>query len=368
MTQLTQIQERVLVTFLRALVHQERARIIVPANQRRPGFWFGGGNLVRDGEVLWLTGRYRDQGDSRTGLAAGTRGLECSLFRSSDGGRNFEKIRSWSKTELSRDAEVLSIEGTSLHRLPDGAWELFVSTEKDVAYPRAYADYQKPGTGVWSIDRMTGDSADGIVPDTLVTVLASEDPGSLHVKDPVAYDDAEDTGLLFCSHPIAWTSSNSGLAVRRKGEAPFEVESWQLVPRGTIWDVAVTRITSRLPLPRRGHLESLPPLVVLFYDGAECVRQLEENPHALKRPRGYSCEELGGAFWAPADDLAAARRLSLAQPLFVSPHGTGSSRYVSTLTTPEGIYATWQQSQPDGSQALVLNFLANDEVGSLLSG
>ena len=63
-----------------------------------------------------------------------------------------------------------------------------------------------------------------------------------------------------------------------------------------------------------------------------------------------------------------ARRLSLVKPLFVSPHGTGSSRYVSTLVTEAGILATWQQSQPDRSQPLVGRFLGMDEVRQLLAG
>lgn len=368
MLELSRTQEQVLVTFLQALVNQERARIIVPATEPRTGYWFGGGNIVHDGDALWIVGRYRNSGDSRTGVAAGMRGSECAVFRSTDRGETFDKVRSWTKADLSHRAEVLSIEGAALHRRADDKWELFVSTEKNLPYPIPYEDYQKPNTGVWSIDRMFGAAPDAMRYETLATVLASDDPGHLHVKDPVVYGDAGPATLLFCSHPMSWTSSNTGLAVERNGGDGYEVESWQLVARGNIWDVAVTRVTNRLQLPRVGRLEELPPLVVLFYDGAESIRQLDENPHALKRPRGYSCEEIGGALWAPADDLAASQRLSRTGPLFVSPHGTGSSRYVSTVLTEEGVYATWQQSQADGSQPLVMNFLSNETVHSLLSG
>src|SRR6056297_2411497 len=115
-------QRTALLRLLNALLDQERARTIVPANAAAPGFWFGGGDLVADDAgTLWLSGRYRDEGDSRTGLKAGARGLECALFRSDDGGRRFEKVRSWTKTDLDLgDAAVLSIEGTSLHRRVDG--------------------------------------------------------------------------------------------------------------------------------------------------------------------------------------------------------------------------------------------------------
>ena len=67
-----------------------------------------------------------------------------------------KKVIGFSKADLSRPgAEVLSIEGVALHRQPDGTWELFISSEKDRPYPTGYGNYQKAGTGVWSIDRLT---------------------------------------------------------------------------------------------------------------------------------------------------------------------------------------------------------------------
>jgi len=362
-------QRTALLRLLNALLDQERARTIVPANAAAPGFWFGGGDLVADDAgTLWLSGRYRDEGDSRTGLKAGARGLECALFRSDDGGRHFEKVRSWTKTDLDLgDAAVLSIEGTSLHRRVDGTWELFVSTEKRRAYPDAFAEYQKPGTGVWSIDRITGGSPGELDASTIAPVLSTDRPDHLHVKDPVVFDMADGTALAFCTHPISWASSNTGLAVRPADASEFEVATWQLVPRGPVWDVAATRVTDHLRIPRLGSFRDGPDSSVLFYDGAESMRRLEENPNAKSRPRGYSCEELGGAMWVPGDDLAAAQRLSLVRPLFVSPEGTGCSRYVATLANDEGIWVTWQQGQADGSQPLVMNHLPADEVERLLS-
>ena len=51
------------------LVDQQHARVIVPPQRPGTGHWFGGGNLVQDQNgSLWLTGRFRNQGDSRTGL------------------------------------------------------------------------------------------------------------------------------------------------------------------------------------------------------------------------------------------------------------------------------------------------------------
>ncbi|MEZ4672803.1 MAG: hypothetical protein R2932_00990 [Caldilineaceae bacterium] len=52
---------------------------------------------------------------------------------------------------------------------------------------------------------------------------------------------------------------------------------------------------------------------------------------------------------AAGDGIQSIERLSILQPLFVSPHGLGTSRYVDVLTTEAGYFVTWQQSQPDRS-------------------
>jgi hypothetical protein len=53
-------------------------------------------------------------------------------------------------------------------------------------------------------------------------------------------------------------------------------------------------------------------------------------------------------------------------PRSSAPYGTGCSRYVDVLSTHGGYFATWQQSQPEGSQPLVLNFLPHQEAARLL--
>lgn len=355
---------------LLALIDQESASVLVPPYQASSGFWFGGGNLVQDDEgTLWLSGRYRNYGDSRTGLEAGQRGMECALFRSVDGGRHFEKAASWSKADLSfADGRTLSIEGTALHRLLDGSWELFISSEKERSYPAGLESYQKPGTGVWTIDRITGPSLDALDPATLSPVLENESrPEYLHVKDPVVFDLPDgQTALIFCTHPFSWTSSNSGLAQRFARQDSFAVESWEVASRGAGWDVAATRITARMVVPPLGIFADMPSVAVYFYDGAECLRQLDENERAHSRPRGYSCEELGGALVGWNEAFPQMTRLSTLFPLFVSPHGTGCSRYVDVLSTDGGLFATWQQGQADGSQPLVGNFLSTEQIAQIL--
>lgn len=365
-------QKECLDRLLAELIHQEEARVLVPPQQPATGFWFGGGNMVADESgVIWLCGRYRNFGDSRTGLAAGERGLECAIFRSDDRGETFTKALSWSKADLSHgETKVLSIEGTALHRRSDGAWELFVSTEKEAAYPAGLESYQKPGTGVWSIDVMTGRSINALDPTTLTPVLEDDVPPEyLHVKDPVVYDDIDgNTVLIFCTHSFSWSSGNTGLATRVAGNDAFELDNWEMVSRGAAWDVASTRATGHMSIPRIGAFADAPACSVYFYDGAECMRALDENPQANSRPRGYSCEELGGALFGWDDAFPETTRLSRLEPYFTSPWGTRSSRYVETLVTDRGILATWEQSQANKSQPLVGNFLPMGEVSRILSG
>lgn len=369
-TLVTPTQEKALLRLLLALLDQEKATVIVPAQQASYGFWFGGGNLIETADdTIWLCGRYRNFGDSRTGLGAGQRGLECAIFRSDDKGKTFQKSVAFTKADLSYGGrEVVSIEGTALHLLPDGGVELFISTEKKINYPQGLDEYQKPGTGVWTIDRMSGTSVDSLSVTTLESVLENHTkPEYLHVKDPVIYDGVDGhTGILFCTHPFTWASSNTGLVTRDVGATQFTDVNWEVAGRGAAWDVAATRITERMAIPKLGVFAKEFDRFVYFYDGAECLRRLDENSSANKRPRGYSCEELGGAFVGTGDPTNTLTRLSLNAPLFVSPYGTGSSRYVSILVIKDGILATWQQSQPDESQPLVGHYLPIEEVERLL--
>ena len=370
MDRLTENLERKLVRFGSALVDVKRAQTIVEPTQDCDGFWFGGGNIVRDpndGSLL-LIGRYRDAGDSRTGLAQGTRGRELAIFRSIDNGRRFDKIQSWDKSDLYCGSSVLSIEGSAL-RINKRRIEVLVSTEKVRTYPRQLQDFQKPGTGIWSIDRFTAPRVDKLAPqENIAPLLSSSDPAYLHIKDPSISTGFQQgrSLLIYCSHPYTWSASTSGCAFIDKeglsGDHP------DFLPRGPVWDVAATRVTSRLPVPRVGAFAKLPALSLYFYDGAECLRQLEAHKNTVSRPRGYSCEELGGLAYGCDRDFSQLHRLSHLAPLFVSPEGTGANRYVSVLCEKNGDFlATWERSSITHSQPLVSHRLRSARVETLLS-
>ncbi|MFY9253147.1 MAG: hypothetical protein WAO83_06815 [Fuerstiella sp.] len=368
MTESFEIRSR-LTAFCQALVDQQAARVIVAPQDCSSGFWFGGGNMVAgpDGN-LYVVGRYRNAGDSRTGVAAGTRGLELAIFESQDQGFTFNKVVSWDKPALdSSTGQTLSIEGSCL-RFTDGGVELFVSTEKNgVAYPDSVSDFLKPGAGVWSIDVLRAESIDGLRAASVVPAFVSDCPSHLHVKDPFFWHTENGDRLGYCSHPFGWSSSNTGVAdIPAEGQLVGNPQH-SVFPRGTTWDVAMTRGTCVLPVPQVGPFADS-SISLLFYCGGECLRPMEEHSTAVKRPRGYSCEEIGGAAYFENDDIAAAKRLSDLVPMFISPTGTGCSRYVDVLSTKDGFYATWQQSQHDLSQPLVMNFLSADEAFRILAG
>jgi hypothetical protein len=362
--------EQALGHLAKTLVDQKQAKIVVPPLENAPGFWFGAGNMVEGPEGnFYLCGRYRNAGDSRTGLAAGARGAELAVFRSRDRAASFQKILSFSKSDLSYGGRaVLSIERCWLLPTAEKV-ELFVSSEKaGLAYPKSYEEFQKPGTGVWSIDHISAPSIEKIDPSAIRPLLEGGDPRYCHFKDPVVYlDDHGNTVMMFCTHPFNWASSNTALTVRPAGAEKFGSIDHTFFTRGFTWDVAVSRICGVLRVPQVGVFRDDPPTYLYFYDGAEGMRDLQEHGKAVKRPRGYSCEELGGAAYSTAEIFPRLERLSTALPFFISPHGTGCSRYTTALQTEEGVYTTWQQSQPDRSQPLVMCFTARERIESVLS-
>ena len=370
LTTLSSGKEQALEALARTLVDQKQAEVAVPPLKNAPGFWFGAGNMVEDpGGDFYLCGRYRNSGDSRTGLEAGARGAQLAVFRSRDRGGSFQKILSFSKSDLSYGGrEVLSIERCWLLPTSSGV-ELFVSTEKaGLPYPKGYEEFQKPGTGVWSIDRICAPSIEKIDPSAIRPLLEGNDPRYCHLKDPLAYlDDRGNTVLMFSTHPYNWASSNTALAVRPAAAKEFGPIDYTFFPRGFTWDVAVSRICGVLRVPQTGIFKADPPTYLYFYDGAEGMRDLEEHGKAVNRPRGYSCEELGGAAYCRADSFPHIERLSATLPFFISPHGTGCSRYTTALQTEEGVYATWQQSQPERSQPLVICFTGSRRIENILS-
>lgn len=354
----TQLREK-LIEAGQLLIDQQRAEVLVAPRAHEDGFWFGGGNICRaPGGDLWLVGRYRNGGDSRVGIEAGPRGAELALLRSVDGGETFRTEFSFLKEDLAPEGqEVLSIEGASLW-VGDREAKLYVSTEKKRTYPEEVSGFQKPRTGIWSIDVLSAPDIASLKEAEVRSALRSSESSFLHIKDPVVFGLDGRPTMIYCSHPFSWASSNTGYAAHDGVE--WEDCSRSILSRGPAWDVAIWRVTARLPMPRTGVLAERPRISLYFYDGGECI-----HDHGGE-PRGYSCEEIGGLAVGCDEEFPHMERLSETGPLFVSRHGTGCSRYVSIFDTGEHYLATWQQSQPDRSQPLVINRVAHEEMREVL--
>jgi hypothetical protein len=265
------------------------------------------------------------------------------------------------------DRTVLSIEGSALRRTESGV-ELFVSTEKaNIGYPAGFESYLKQGTGVWTIDQLRADTIERLVDAPIRTVLASDNPEVMHYKDPFVYDAGNGAlTLLWCTHPYCWSSSNTALAVRCSDGDEFGTADTRFFPRGNTWDVAMTRGTCVVDVPRVGAFADR-QVSLMFYDGGECLRDLEQHTAAVKRPRGYSCEEVGGVAYIVNRQRRTITRLSRHEPWFISPHGTGCCRYVDVHASRDAFFVTWQQSQDDLSQPLVMNVVDREQVEKILA-
>jgi hypothetical protein len=137
---------------------------------------------------LYLIGRFRSAGDSRTGLDLGDRGKELAVFSSADGAKAWTKVLAFDKGAVApAGVEALSIEGSAIRYTPAGV-ELYVSSEKRVPYPERVAAYEKLGTGVWSIERLVAPTIKGPRQAIPHTIMASDDPATLQVKDPFLAD------------------------------------------------------------------------------------------------------------------------------------------------------------------------------------
>jgi hypothetical protein len=358
--------QRRLIELGKAIINQEKYTVVVEPYMKGKGCWFGGGKIraSEDGKI-YITGRYRNLGDSRYGITKGDRGAELAVFISEDGGKTFNKIKSWNKKDLSyQGKEVLSIEGTSIN-FEKGKVEIYISSEKKISYPEIVKKYQKQDTGIWEIDKIEGSSIDEIKSVDIKNILSSNDPERLHIKDPAVFQIKHKTYMLFCEHPFSWTCSYSGIAVKEKGG--FKIISNDILARGYTWDVAVTRITDRLPVPKIGVFKNLPDISLYFYDGAECIREHPVSGEGVNIPRGYSCEEIGGLAYGFDEKIPfEIHRLSSLFPLFYSPEGTGCNRYVSAMWNGEKIYAVWQRSMKDFSQPLVMNIIDKKEIEGIL--
>jgi hypothetical protein len=275
-----------------------------------PGNWAGAPSVLLDpsrGSTLLTYRRRRPRGGPPP-----DRGYECRIAESRDG-YTFTDI--WSVT---KDAfSSTSMERFCLHRDQDGRYLLYVS-------------YEHPEDGRWRIEVLEADSPDGFDVRTARTVLTPAATGTAAVKDPYvvrvgrAYHMYVSTFLTDDGPaPTALATSRDGVRFRWAGET---------LGVGAGWDRYQARLTS---IVRAG------PAFVGFYDGAASPAEDTE-------------ERLGVAV---SSDLVHWRRLTEDGPWLLSPHATGSLRYLDALDFGDELLLYYEYARPDGSHELRLSRL-----------
>ena len=300
------------------IFHPELGQTILTPERREPGYWAGCPSVIADGDQFLMTYRRR-----RPRGVGSDRGYACHVAQSPDG-IHFSDIWSVSKEELSSP----SMERFDIVREPDGY--------------RLYISYVDPVDRRWRIDVIEAASPSGFTLGERKPVLTAANTGTEGVKDPVItrvgneywmfVSFASGNGLSGDQRTQAHASADiyntgagtfpTGLAISRDGIA-FE---WQgtALPVGASWDSYQARMTTVLTLGGQ-HLA--------FYDGSSAV--------------GENYEERCGL--ASSSDLMHWESLTPSEPAIVSPHASGSVRYVDVLARADELWCYYECATADGS-------------------
>ncbi len=318
--------------------------VVRSALQSGPGWWAGapGANYDPRTNTFYLV--YRQRQPRELG-----RGVECRIA-ASDNGVVFTDI--WALPKTSFDA--VSLERCSLMQAGDGRWRLYIS-------------YVSPTDNRWRIAMMEADEPDRFDPATLEVIMTAESTGTDGVKDPnvfaigpmfymlVSYaairpdlgegdqdkkhatGDIYNTGLTLSRTAAA--ISSDGRTFRWIGDVSPVLGSSSIISATSnpqagepvAWDAYCRRIGSLLPLDTGGY--------VAFYDGSANVSENYEERTGM----------------AITFDLRTFWSLSSNEPSIVSPHGTGSLRYVDVLSVGRELFYYYELCRPDGSHELHVN-------------
>ncbi len=302
--------------------HPEAGLVVREPLGDGPGYWCGAPGAYFDEQTGQFYLYYRVRVEKAKG-----RGIEFRIARGADG-IAFADV--W--TCRKEDIGSVSIEGGSIFRLPGGEWA--------VAY-----GFVDENDDRWKIGMIRGSDPSAFDTATHEIVLDPDTQEIAGVKDPVivrvggkyrmvmSYHlvspaERRDPALLEVSDTIAtgMGTSNTGLAVSDDGS------NWRwvgdvLAPTPDRWDGFCARVTGFFPGPLG---------FVAFYDGSRDVSENYEERASL----------------AFSQDLTSFEPFATSKPLFVSPHGAGSVRYVEPLLVGHTLYIYYEFTRPDGGHQL----------------
>jgi hypothetical protein len=309
---------------------EDGVTILEPPGQG-PGYWVGAPGVIYDDDrgKFYIYYRRRKPREMRGGIELG-RGYECGISESSDGVK-FSEVWTASKDLFGS----ISVERAALVKTMGGKYRLYIG-------------YVAPEDSKWKIDMVEADSPEGLDPKAKKLVLAPEDCGVEGVKDPyilivggkyymlVSYatspekpmEGLHDTADIFNTGKA---SSNTGLAVSSDG-IDFTWIGDVLSPPGSGWNAYAARATCVLYTA---------PVFNVFYDGGASVDENYEEKTGL----------------AITLDLMNYYHVTEKAPLLVSPHASGSLRYMDIIRLGEDIYYYYEYARPDGSHELRMNLV-----------
>jgi len=302
---------------------------IIEPTGNEAGFWAGACSALMDSDTgkFYLYYRMRQPRPVRGG--------HCFIAESDDGVR-FRTI--WHATR--EDFDSTSIEKSSLLKTPDGKWRLYIS-------------YVDPADGRWRTDVMQADRPDSFTPGARQKVFTAADIPAEGVKDPYAFllagrwylllsyaptpgvlSDEERTEMHATSdvYNTGIAKSSSGIAVSSDG-VEFEWLGDVFAPRDRGWDSYASRLGSMLYMP---------PAFIGFYDGSADVSENYEERTGL----------------AVSLDLRTWDRVTTDGPALISPHASGSLRYLDPVDLGGEVYYYYEYARADGSHELRLNQVA----------
>jgi hypothetical protein len=288
------------------------------------GYWAGAPGVfyAADEPAWYLTYRIR-----RPRGVAPDRGGEARIARSTDL-KNWQDL--WSVTKDRFDSA--SIERCALRKGSDGHWRYFVS-------------YVDPADGRWSVSVLKAATIEQLDAAQAKPVFKAQPLGLEGIKDPWIFErDGVFHMFLSVALPTPRTSArshstfdifNTGECVSATGRASSrDLDHWQwqgviFAPEKAGWDRYCRRINSLIFLGQH---------CFGFYDGSASHAENYEEKTGL----------------AVSSDLRGCQSLTEDGPLFTSPHGSGSLRYLDAQIAGEEVCLFYEFARADGAHDLRL--------------